>query len=367
VDIVEKYKAIDLFCGPGGFSEGFRQARFELVCGIDKDKDSCATYQLNQKSPVIEKDIYDVDLQNLPKANVIIGSPPCKGFSLEGKRDPNDERNLLYEKFVEAVGLLQPDFFVMENVTGMINVLKGRFFDRIMRDLKKTDYKCCYKVLNSADYGVPQLRKRVFIMGSKKYPLHFPHPTHHSSKHASLLGKTLQSYVTLGEAILDLPELAAGEGSAKMPYTKEPMSDYQATIREGSSAVYNHRAQKHSKRMVEKMSKIPMGGDMSHILEDYDENRTFYCGGYRRADPKSPSHTVYWTRAMTDIHPYQPRLMTARECARLQGFHDRYRFLGASISQYTQISNAVPPFLAKAIAEEIIKIINDKTSVKPIE
>ncbi len=361
-------KFIDLFSGCGGFSLGFRKEKFEEVYALDFLKEAVETFEYNFGEGTIENiDIYKKDLTTLEKVDILVGSPPCQGFSPEGKRrtksNPegkrhgNDRRNMIYKKFIEALVNIQPKIFIMENVPGMKNLQKGKIFEEILKDLVKTGYKVRYQILNAVNYGVPQKRRRIFIMGSKDYDISFPAPTHKESKTEKY---SLLDPVTLGEAILDLPELKSGE--IKRIYDKEPHSEYSKRLKGNCNELFNHKCQKHNDRMTEKMNLIPIGGNMKDIANKFRENKIHYEGGYRRADPDLPSYTVYWTRAMTSIHPYQPRLFSARECARLQSFPDDFKFLNENtvIKQYTQISNAVPPFVSQNIAKHIKKILNEE-------
>ncbi|MGC9778292.1 MAG: DNA cytosine methyltransferase [Candidatus Heimdallarchaeota archaeon] len=347
---------LDLFTGCGGFTLGLQQAGLKSLYAIDFFNHAVSTFKYNIGNHIEELDIYEKNLNDLPEVDIVVGSPPCQGFSLEGKRKSEDSRNLLYLKFVETVKLLEPKFFIMENVPGMANIIKGEFFDDILLSLLGTGYNVKYAILNSVNYGVPQFRKRIFIIGSKENRFNFPPITHNEIKG---IDNGLKDPVTLGDAILDLPTLKSGEEVIKYN-DSNLLSTYVKELKGDCNELYNHKAQKHGKRMVDKMREIPIGGDMRDIQDEYKENKTYYAGGYRRADPNLPSYTVYWTRAMTSVHPDQPRLFTARECARLQSFPDNFIFKGPVIMQYTQISNAVPPYLAREIGNYFIKLINQE-------
>lgn len=284
----------------------------------------------------------------IPKVDLIVGSPPCQGFSNEGKKIKNDPRNSLVWFFLEIVQRVQPEVWVFENVPGFKRSYGGHYYELMRDTLKSWDYTWNDYILNAADFGVPQKRKRFIIIASKNR-LNPPEPTH--SSQTNLLGT--KPYITLWDAISDLPTPKLGDRLGQYDYNKEPMNDFQRCIRNDFKMINNHTAQKHSQRVIDKIKAVPIGGNMQDITYKFSENRIHYCGGYRRAIKERPSYTAYWTRGMTSIHPEQHRFLTPRECARIQSFPDKFKFYGSTIENYTMICNAVPPLLARAIAESI--------------
>ena len=221
--------------------------------------------------------------------------------------------------------------------------------------MNKSSYKWNDAILNAAEYGVPQLRKRFVAIGSKHFKPQFPMPTHGES--IDLLGT--KKYVSLWESLSDLPFVELGDRKGQFKYKLKPQSEYQILMREDSQEIYNHTAQNHSERVLEKIRSINQGEYMGKLIGVYHENKVPYCGGYRRALKDNPSWTAYWTRGMTSIHPEFDRFLTPRECARIQSFPDRFIFQGSTIENYTQICNAVPPLLAKAIGKQVSLQFNE--------
>ncbi len=380
----KRYTAIDLFCGAGGLTLGARMAGFRVLFGVDVDPWACQTYEAN--NPGVE--CYRVDIAALDPSklrrklglepselDLLLGGPPCEGFSIYApERYIEDPRNHLFRHYLAFVREFRPKFVLMENVPGMLSLGNGVFIRAIMRALEDLGYKTGMRVLNAANYGVPQDRWRVFIVGTAldgAEPL-FPQPTHYAPVRANFTGGrvftvsatqpdvfgALKRFVTVGEAIGDLPALRAGEGSEVMPYDREPHSEYARMMREGSKCVYNHVAPKLSKVNLERLKHIPPGGSWRDIPFD------LLPLGMKRA--RRSDHTKRYGRLRADglaatilgkcdphwgpvFHYEQDRTLTVREEARLQSFPDWYRFYGPRSAQYEQVGNAVPPLLAKAL------------------
>lgn len=321
---------IDLFCGAGGLSLGFDTAGFENVFAVELNPDFAKTYERNFPTHhlMIEdvKNITDVKIEELTReheVDVIIGGPPCQGFSIAGNIGRSfieDERNKLFKEFVRFVHFIKPKMFVMENVAAMATHLKGKTMKTIVEAFEKAGdgYDVCWKVLNSVNYGVAQERRRTVIVGIRK-DLHtsFQYP------------KMLEKVVTIKDAIGDLPPLKSGEG-CEIP---------------------NHIAMKHSSQMLEKMSYVKDGGDRYDIPEDI-RPKSGDIRKYIRYNSQKPSVCV--TGDMRKIFHYeQNRALTARELARIQSFPDDFVFEGTSIQIQQQIGNAVPPKLAYQIALQV--------------
>jgi len=375
---------IDLFSGCGGLSLGFEWARFMPMFSIERDLWASETYSFNNPSvKVIIEDIKKIDnpIDIIEKGIIIdgiIGSPPCQGFSLSGNRDSKDPRNSLFMDFVRFVKIIQPLFFVMENVTGILSMKTGdgyKVCDIIRDKFKDAGFKLCMHVLNAADYGVPQLRKRVFFIGIQNgLPLNSA-----MLKPISILRP--MEYVSLIDAISDLPQLNAGEGEKEQTYKMPFQNKYQFIMRKGSSKIYNHIAMRHTERLITRFSKIKCGQSVADMPPEYSQRMRgdakkisgkAFSQNNMRPLPNKPCPTVAASFQSNFIHPLCNRNFTAREGARIQSFPDSYVFKGKrttmswekNLSQYQQIGNAVPPLMAKAIAERIKWYFNNISTIK---
>lgn len=320
---------IDLFAGAGGMSLGFVTAQFNNLFSVEYDKKIAMTYKKNfpNHNLIVEdiKKIKNYDLEKLianQSVDVIIGGPPCQGFSMasrNGRSFVEDERNYLFNEFVRVVSVIKPKMFVMENVARMLSHNKGKTIEEIILAFENIGYDIQYKVLQTADFGVPQKRRRIFVVGTTGQKFAFPEPTN--------------KMVTVKEAIGDLPVLESGE----------------------KSEIPNHIAMKHSDQMLEKMSHIKDGGDRMAIPEKL-RPKSGDIRKYIRYNSNKPSITV--TGDMRKVFHYsQNRALTPRELARLQSFPDSFYFEGNSISIQQQIGNAVPPLLSYAIANEVVNAL----------
>ena len=321
---------VDLFSGAGGLSLGFEMAGFNNVFSVEYDKKIAESYKKNFPTHnLLVKDIQEITddeiitLQHNQEVDVVIGGPPCQGFSLAGRIGRSfveDKRNYLFKEFVRVVKIIDPPMFVMENVARILSHNKGETIKELTNEFKKIGYNVQYKVLQAADYGVPQKRQRIFIVGTKNKEFNFPTP----------IGTT----ITVKEAIGDLPPLKSGE----------------------RSEVPNHFSMNHSSQMLKKMSYIGDGGNRNQIPEDL-RPKTGDIRKYIRYDSQKPSVTV--TGDMRKIFHYeQNRALTPRELARLQSFP--VIFEGNSISIQQQIGNAVPPLLGYAVAKQVKESLERK-------
>ncbi len=348
-------KVIDLFAGVGGMSLGFEMAGFEVVLANEYDKEIAAAYEKNHPdTKMIAEDITSLSLEEVfskysGEVNVIIGGPPCQGFSQKGQRKTiHDERNFLFKYYVKVVELVKPRYFVMENVPNLLTAEKGFFKKEIEEMFGRLGYVLNSDVLNAADYGIPQNRRRAVIIGklsdddNKKVAL----PPIEDKK------------VTLWNAISDLAYLESGEGEREQKYRLEVVSSYQKKMREGSSILHNHQATKHSQLALERLELLPpeMGKE---VLPQEHLTKSIYSGTWSRMVKDDVSVTIT-TRFDTPssgrfTHPYLNRAITVREAARIQSFPDKFVFTGTKSAQMKQVGNAVPPLLARAIAEAIKK------------
>lgn len=342
-----KNKIIDLFCGCGGLSLGFEMAGFEIKYAIDMWEKAINTYNYNRENKVAEcRDIHELTekmLETMKKDQDIvgvIGGPPCQGFSKVGTRDINDPRNHLYLEYCRVVKTINPDFFVLENVGGLLSLSKGMFKDDIVKRFSKLGYNVEFEELCAADYGVPQNRKRVFFVGMKKGKFLFPEKEN--------------KVVTSKEAIGDLEPLTVENGMLEFqPYRSEPQNDYQKMMRGNLKEVTNHQITMHTQKTIDIISMVPDGGTIYDLPDEYWEVRK-YRKGFERMPSSKPCHTVD-TGHRNYFHYAENRIPTARENARLQSFPDKYVFLGTKTDQYKEIGNAVPPLLAYSIANAIKK------------
>lgn len=339
----EKYTVIDLFCGCGGLSSGFSKADYDITLGIDHWKDAISTFNHNHDKPVgIVADLFKEtpktisDKSGVLKADVIIGGPPCQGFSIAGKRVIDDERNQLYKSFVSFVKFYKPKVFLMENVPNIISMGGGIVKDTIIKDFEKLGYNVVYKILLASDYGVPQNRRRAFFVGTKSSTeFIFPKPT--SEKH-----------IVSQEAISDLPEDSLVDGTK---YPMKPKSDYQKFIRNGSKEIHNHEITNHKEQTIEIIAMVPDGGNYKSLPKELHETRKVNIA-WTRLNSQKPSFTID-TGHRHHFHYKFNRVPTVRESARIQSFPDNFIFQCSKTSQYKQVGNAVPPVLAKVLAESI--------------
>jgi DNA (cytosine-5)-methyltransferase 1 len=340
---------IDLFAGAGGWTLGFDECGYKLAGMYDFNMSACMTAQRHFGKVVHCADLSRHELIEFPTVDIVVGSPPCQGFSNEGYKLKFDPRNNLVWSFLEIIRRVRPKVWVFENVPGFKQSYGGHYYHLLIQELNGLNYRWKDFLLDAADFGVPQHRLRFFLIAARDFNPVAPLPTHNSQK--DLI--TSQQHWTLWDAISDLPIPSHGDRIGRYDYSKKPCNEYQSWVRKGSAEICNHTTQNHSDRVLAKIRAVPAGGDMSSITTTYAENKIHYCGGYRRAKKDVPSYTAYWTRGMTSIHPEQHRFLSPRECARIQSFPDRFIFQGTTIENYTQVCNAVPPLLAKAIAQSI--------------
>jgi len=338
-----KPTVIDLFCGCGGLSSGFIEAGFDVLLGIDNWTDAISTFESTHKNAKgIVADLFKETPQGISKmtgikgVDVLIGGPPCQGFSIAGKRIIDDERNQLYKSFVNFVEFYQPKLFLMENVPNIISMGNGVVKDNIIEDFEDLGYKVVCKVLLASDYGVPQNRKRAFIIGTNNNRFfEFPRPT-------------TKKPISTKDAISDLSEKSIPEGSK---YQNDPKSEYQKLMRKNSIGIYNHAITNHSEQTKRIISLVPDGGNFKDLPEDLRGIRNVNIA-WTRLNSNKPSFTID-TGHRHHFHYKYNRVPTVRESARIQSFPDDIVFLGSKTSQYKQVGNAVPPVLAKVLASEI--------------
>ena len=346
--------AIDLFAGCGGLSRGFMDAGFNVILGVDNDAAALKTFAYNHtNAKTLNADLSKPEafeeirkVTDRKKVDLIIAGPPCQGFSLTGPRKFDDERNKLYLAVFKAVKELDPEAFVIENVNGMATLYGGQIKDEIIRRFKKLGYNVSWKVVCAADYGVPQIRKRLIFVGIKPQygTFTFPEPTVLPEK-----------YVTCRDAIGDLPPLETELGEEISKYTSPPQTEYQKKMRGNCNVLSNHVATKHTEMVKSVIALVPEGGNYKDLPEGIGTSRTFH-EAWTRYDGNKPSRTID-TGHRNHFHYQYNRVPTVRENARLQSFPDDFVFLGTRTQQNRQVGNAVPPLLGYHLGKEIAQYL----------
>lgn len=340
-----KPNVIDLFCGCGGFSLGFERAGFNVLLGIDVWKDALCTFKHNhENSQIMQADLSMLspeETQPILRGNpvdIIIGGPPCQGFSVAGKRIVDDIRNKLYKNFVHFVDYFKPKAFVMENVPNILSIGGGIVRESILKDFSDLGYTVEFKILTASDYGVPQNRRRAIFVGFLNGH-HFDFPIPYESEK-----------VTSSEALSDLPEQSITDGDE---YPIAPISDYQKLMRQNSSCLYNHQATVHNQKTVDIISLVPDGGNYKDLPSELQGTRKVHIA-WTRLNSQKPSFTID-TGHRHHFHYSYNRIPTARESARIQSFPDDFFFTCSRTSQLKQIGNAVPPLMGEAIAKSLLE------------
>ena len=356
-----RLEVLDLFSGIGGLSLGFDQAGFRCIAGVEQNEHHRAAFlRVHKGADVSFEDVAAVSRKSLNKLGafpaelaVIVGGPPCQPFSLAGKRQGiDDSRGSLVGQFVRVVGELKPRAFVMENVQGLTSIHGGSLIEEVISDLRKHGYTVQWDVLNAADFGVPQVRRRLFVVGllHGKRSFEFPKTTHTKRSDRPSLFEDPTQHVTVEQAISDLPQNGPGrrrtsiEDQDPIPYARSAQSEYQKEMRGSATTVTGNKLTIHFDRIREVLSELSEG-------EEEPATR------YRRLYRDQPAFTLRAGSgsftALRPIHPTQPRVITVREAARLQSFPDWVTFAPAKKWAYQEIGNSVPPLLGRAIAEKL--------------
>ena len=354
-----EFRILDLFSGAGGFSKGFSMEEgFKSVLATDFNETALKTYKKNfPNTEIILGDITEKEVKKeiinkakKKKVNMIIGGPPCQGFSNKGKKlGLKDSRNFLFLEYLNIVEKLQPQIFVIENVKAMLTAANGYFIDKIKTEINKLGYKMTYGVLTASDFGVPQKRQRAIIIACKNKKIFLP-------------SEKIQENVTVRDAISDLAYLNSGEGEFCQEYRNSPKSKYQKFMRKDSKKLYNHVATSHSEKTLLKLSLIPSEKGKEYLPKELRGNQKFKTTwGRLKWDAQSPTiDTRFDTPSNgTNTHPNLNRAITPREAARLQSFPDNFIFIGKKSYITKQIGNAVPPLMSFAIAKTIKEQINE--------
>lgn len=348
-------QAIDLFSGAGGMSIGASMSGIDIRYAVELDKHAAATFVLNhKKTNLLNLDIRGVTATHFQgldptKETVIFGGPPCQGFSTSNQknRDMNNANNWLYMEYVRLVNEVRPDWIVFENVKGLIETENGFFLDAVLDSFKKLGYTTSHFVLNSADFGVPQKRNRLFIIASL-HGIELPQPK-----------PTVKKHLTVKDAIYDLPELDNGDTPDLQKYTSPAKSAYAKSMRGKLGECWNNVVTNNAPHIVERYGYIPQGGNWENIpkqlMGNYADVSRCHTGIYRRLKEDEPSVVIGNFRKNMLVHPWKNRGLSVREAARLQSIPDWFRFTGSIGFQQQQVGNLVPPLLAKIVFENIMQ------------
>ena len=345
--------AIDLFSGGGGMTLGAQQAGIKVLYAVERCRFAAATYSLNfPRTQIYVGDIRNVNaLPKKPKRakTIVFGGPPCQGFSTSNQRTrcAKNPDNWMYQELIRVSKIWNPDWIVIENVKGIRETLKGFFLSEIVNALKLVGYVTTITSLNAVNFGVPQRRERTFMLASK------------SGKIVTNIEKNDTNIVTAGEAISDLPKLAAGASIDELPYEKEAKSGFAQTLRRDLNKVTGNLVTRNSARVLARYPHVPQGGNWENIppelMKNYGDTSKCHTGIYRRLTDSEPSVVIGNFRKNMLIHPYQNRGLSVREAARIQSIPDSFRFCGSIGFQQQQVGNMVPPPLARSVFLEVMQ------------
>jgi len=367
---------IDLFSGAGGLSYGFELADFKIDLSIELEKNYFESYNYNHPESLnLNEDITKLDCEEMDdnhikgkKVKGIIGGPPCIGYSSVGNRRPDDPRNMLVFFFIKWVEYFKPSFFVMENVKGILTMNKGQVVEKIKKMYNEIGYKCKMQILLAAEYGVPQLRERVFFIGTKDnsvQSLKITKTNRDEVKQKTDCEDLLPPFLKVKDALSDIlnitPLNKKSRSNLDMAYDKPPITNYQKYLRKNSVKLYDHIAPNHSLKVIQRISQIKQGKNHASLPKQY-QLKGGYPNIYGRLHLNKPADTITGNCGCVSapgrfVHPTQNRAISIREAARLQSFPDHYRFYGTMREKYQQIGNAVPPLMATAIAKAIKEVI----------
>jgi len=364
-----KLKVIDLFSGVGGLSYGFaHDNNFEIVATNEILPNMAKAYSLNHPAvKIYVEDIKDFNAQKIEndlgikasEIDIIVGGPPCQAYSTVGKRLIDDPRGKLFQEYYRVLKEFNPKLFLFENVKGLLSMQCGELLKTIILLFESLGYNVQYKLLNAADYGAPQIRERVVIIGSKlQTNFQYPEPTHYNPEEMpSLFNKKLKPYLTLEEAISDLPFIKSNEENFE--YSSEPQNDFQKFMRKNAPAkLMDHNSPNNNAKLVKIMELLPDGGtpeDLPASLRPTSGFKNTYCRLWWKRPATTITRNLSTPSSSRCIHPKAPRPLTTREGARIQCFPDDYQFYGSRGDRNLQIGNAVPTFLSNAIAQQILE------------
>lgn len=360
------YKVIDLFAGVGGLSYGFaHDPEFEILAANEILAPMAEAYSKNHPTvKVYNKDIKDFSIEDLTRdlgikqgdVDIVVGGPPCQAYSTVGKRLIDDPRGKLFQEYYRILKELRPQVFVFENVKGLLSMQGGELIQTIISLFESIGYHMQKRLLNAADYGTPQVRERVILVGTlDKRPFIYPKPTHYNPELGIPSDKSLKPYITLGEALGDLPSIKTGEQGSV--YHSEPQNEYQRLMRENApTEIQEHEVPKTNAKLVALMEALPDGGSPKDVAEELRPTSGFancYCRLWWNRPCTTVTRNLGCVSSSRCVHPRDPRPLSTREGARIQGFPDNYIFCGKRGDKHLQIGNAVPTFLSKAIKDAV--------------
>ncbi len=355
-----KIKVVDLFAGVGGLSYGFaHNDNFQLLLANEYDKDIAKAYSLNHPNvKMLTCDIRDLTeeilKEELPlQIDIVIGGPPCQSYSTLGKRQ-NDERAHLFEEYCRILTILKPKMFLFENVTGILSMNNGKLFENVQTCFQDIGYELKYKVLNAADFGVPEIRERVILVGTIcKNTFEYPQATHG-------IGEGLKQYVTIEDALSDMPTMESGE--EKNEYATTPKNEFQKFVHD-SDKLRDNLSPRNGEHLIKLMKALPDGGSKDDLPVEL-RPKSGFGNTYAKMWWKKPAPTITRNFACPSssrcIHPRDSRALSTREGARLQSFPDSYKFYGSTSMKNLEIGNAVPPLLSVALANAVAKFFSEK-------
>ena len=382
---------IDLFCGAGGITEGFRRAGFNCIFANDIDHDAAQTFRRNHaQAEIVEGPVEDLEPHGIRRSlgvskgeiDCIVAGPPCQGFSINApERFLEDPRNTLFRHYIDFVKEFEPKTLLFENVPGILSLASGKVAQQVVREIASLGYAVSAKILFAAHYGVPQERWRLIMLGSRRgYPPRHPRPSHYATGRANFTGgrnlvfrlspqgaSSLAPFTTVLDAIGDLPPLQVGRGSEEMLYTSAPLSMFASQMRNGAKVLTHHVSPRIAPINLERLRFIKPGGSWRDIPFELlpsgmkKAHRSDHTRRYGRLRSDGLAGTV-----MTKMDPHwgavfhysQDRTLTVREAARLQSFPDSYTFFSSRVSQYRQVGNAVPVLMAEAIANNLMRSLD---------
>lgn len=364
-------KVVDLFAGCGGLSLGFVQAGFTIEKAVEFDPVIASTYRKNHPGvDVLVNDIKDIDVGetfNKGDADIIIGGPPCQGFSMAGARIRHgfidDPRNYLFKHYFNVVNKVKPKVFVMENVKGMKTMQSGKIFDEIIDIFSDPEmnggcpYSTFHRIVKAVDFGIPQKRERLIIIGTTIQGVDFESLWEQTKRDIEEEMSSFFTAVNVRDAIGNLPAVTE-DGIVDNP---PPETDYQKYLAFDSKKITNHTQSKHSHKAIERMRKIASGKNYTELDEEIN---SVHSGSYGRLCWDEPAATIT-TRFDTPaggrfIHPTEDRTLSPREAARIQSFPDEFVFLGARREISRQIGNAVPPKISCFLAKYVMNILDQQ-------
>ena len=343
-----------MFCGAGGMSVGAEMSGVKVKYAVESDPNAAKTFRENHlETCLLQANVKDIRakehmLLDTKEPIVLFGGPPCQGFSTSNQKNRNvaNPNNWLFQEYLRLVKESRPDWIVFENVKGLLETESGYFLSEVLKGFADIGYTTSVFILNSADYGVPQKRNRLFIIGSL-HGISVPPPQ-----------KSVKKHITVKDAISDLPQLKNGDKRDHSEYLMKANTAYAKKIRKKNNFCWNNIVTNNAPYIIERYKHIPEGGNWesipAHLMENYKDASRCHTGIYRRLKSDEPSVVIGNFRKNMLIHPWENRGLSVREAARLQSFPDSFRFYGSIGFQQQQVGNAVPPLLAKAVFDMIM-------------